>query len=266
MGEIRGILLRTIAGFGLCVLAATAVDRTLFHESFVPVPIDMSADRRVDAYVPFYKRMLPLANLENGISAIDLRNLADDMILASQSGQLQPIVASFHGEELEESPKGRLVNTTIRLAKQLTEVASAEFNAGRIDDAVSDAIRASALVETIRFTSDDTVMRSAPVIRQSLEISSNNISKVKKLEPHLVRQLAIAQTSKARFEEMERRSATLNLVYSIRYGVDETMTSNTQSSFFDSRTRAQKFLGIDREATLLAKAKACQFYSDSKLK
>jgi hypothetical protein len=106
MGEIRGILFRTIAGFGVCVLAATAVDRTLFHESFVPVPIDMSADRRVDAYVPFYKRMLPLANLVNGISAIDLRNLADDMILASQSGQLQPIVASFHGLSSHSNSSG----------------------------------------------------------------------------------------------------------------------------------------------------------------
>ena len=134
------------------------------------------------------------------------------MILASQSGQLQPVVAGFHGEELENSPKGRLVDITILLARQLTDVASAELKSGRIDDAVSDAIRASALAETIRFTSDDTMMKSAMVIRRSLEISANQISKVRKLEPHLVRQLAIAQTSQARFEELERRSAKQNLV------------------------------------------------------
>jgi hypothetical protein len=266
MGEIRGILFRTIAGIGLCVLAASAVDRTLFYESFVPVPIDLSADRRVDAYVPFYKRMLPLSNLDNGISAIELRELADDMILASQSGQLQPVVAGFHGEELENSPKGRLVDITILLARQLTDVASAELKSGRIDDAVSDAIRASALAETIRFTSDDTMMKSAMVIRRSLEISANQISKVRKLEPHLVGQLAIAQTSQARFEELERRSAKQNLVYSIRYGIDDTIRNNTPNLLGESQTRAQRFLGIDRETALVTNAKACEFYPDSKLK
>jgi hypothetical protein len=266
MGELRGLLLKVSGGLGVCVLAMTAVDRTLLHESFVPIPVDLAADRRVDAYVPYYRKMLPLVDPKNAFSAIDLRSLADEMILASQSGQLKPILVSFHGEELEDSPKGRLVSSTICIARQLTEVAVVELRNQRIDDAVADAIRASAVIETIRFASDESMMKSALVVRRAVEISSAKISEVKRLDPHLVRQLASNVSAQARFEEMERRSAQLKLMYSVRYGEDDAMESSIQRVGGPSQIRAQKFFGIDRENTLVAKAKACQFLPGSEVK
>jgi hypothetical protein len=65
---------------------------------------------------------------------------------------------------------------------------------------------------------------------------------------------------------MERRSAQLKLMYSVRYGEDDAMESSIQRVGGPSQIRAQKFFGIDRENTLVAKAKACQFLPGSEVK
>ena len=253
-------------GLGLCAATASAVDRTLFRESFVPVPVDLSVDRRMDAYVPLYRRIQPLILRTRPISPIDLRSIADEWIELSQNGQLLPIEASFHGENMDESPKGQLVEGTMRFAIQLTEVAQAELENGLVNDAVADSIRAAAVLDSVRFASPATMMMTATVIRRPLNLAATNISRVKTLPAILVKQLEISRGANDRYIECLKRSERQELIYTVRYG-NINADEEDQIDFRGSKkTGAQRFYGLDRENALAQNAKACKFVTSSESK
>jgi|LauGreDrversion4_2_1035121.scaffolds.fasta_scaffold371432_2 hypothetical protein len=262
MGEIRGLLIRVFTGVALCAATATAVDQTLLRESFAPLPLDLAIDKRIDAYVPFYRRMMPLLKTDASISSIDLRTLADDWIRATQDGKLQPMQASFYGENFGDTPKGQLLDATLRTSWQLSRIAQVELENGLVDDAVADSIRATSLIDSVRFASPTSMTMAASVVRLPLKIASANVSRVKNLPPLLVKQLELRVGASARFREMMRRSDQLKLVYSVRYG-DEDAPEAEIPDFNHSNTDAQHFYSIDREQALEQNAKACRFVNTS---
>ncbi len=266
MGEIRGLFFRIFAGVGLCSATGLAVDRAVFRESFVPVPLDLRVDRRLDAYVPLYQRMLPLRLTSRPISSIDLRALSDDWIRMSQAGKLLPIEASFHGEDLEESPKGQLIESTMRLAAQLTDVAHAELANGMVDDAVADAVRATAVLDSVRFASPGTMMMTSSVARRSLMIASENIVRTRVLPALLLRQIEISKSASARYAECLRRADRQKLVYGVRYGNDGSEEPRYSEILGPKTVSAQKFYGLETAGGLAKRAKACKFVPESKTK
>lgn len=269
MGELRGLLFRIFAGVGLCCTTAFAFDQFLFKESFSSIPVDLQVDRRLDAYVPYYRRLLPLAQDSRAISPIDLRQIADDWIIATQAGKLEPIQTSFHGEDVTTSPKGQLIEVVKIIGSQLNRVAETEVDSGLLDDGVADAIRAAALIDSVRFASPTTMFSTAGIARQSIRIASTNISKVKILPAHLYRQVQQSQVSSSKYAEMLKRADHLKLLYTVRYGrYDAAQIEEYQDGRvnFGLRTSAQKFFGIDREQGLAKDAKACRFVLGSEVK
>ncbi|MEI7578241.1 MAG: hypothetical protein WCK51_15230 [Armatimonadota bacterium] len=269
MGELRGLLLRVFAGIGLCTATGTAVDRTLLQESFVPIPVDLSVDRRLDAYVPFYRRMLPLVDDRHPISPLELRKVADDWVRASQGGQLLPLEASFHGENLVESPKAQLLYATAKIADQLNRVAEVEIQNGLFDDGISDALRANVMIESIRFASPSAMLTTANVARRSLKLASTNISRAKRIPAHLLVQVRSEGDLESRYADMMRRVERQKLVYSVRYGAadaEEVSREEYETVALRNETRAQKFFGFESAVVLNRGAKACQFAPESKVK
>lgn len=259
MGEIRGLLIRVFTGVGLLVATATAVDRTIFRESFAPIIIDLKVDRRLDAYLPFYKRMKPLVSSHAEISPIELRMLADDWIAATQSNQLEPLLTSFHGENMEDSPKGQLLRTTMRFAESLTKVARVELDNGMTDDGVADAIRATAVIDSVRFASPHSLILATTAARLPLKLASENVAKVKALPELLSRQLRLSQSVDKKYSEMEQRAAQLKLVYEVRYGKADADEVEDNVVIPGSKNAAQRFYGFTEERHLVAGAKACKF-------
>ena len=250
----------------MCAVTATAVDQTLFRESFAPIPVDLRIDGRMDNYVPFFRRLLPHVRKSATISAIDLRSIADDWIRASHSGQLLPLETSFHGEEIEDSPKGQLVEATMRFSTLLTDVANAELANGMVDDAVADSIRAAAVLDSVRFASPTTMMMTASTARRSLSMASANISRVKSLPALLGKQLELNKKADERYLAFLKRSEQMKLVYTVRYGTDTSYEDEIPSFIGIKETDAQRFYGIDRERSLAKRAKACKFVQDSQAK
>lgn len=269
MGELRGLLLRVFAGVVLCTATGTAVDRTLVQESFVPIPVDLSVDRRLDAYVPLYRRMMPLVDDRHPISPIELREVADDWARGVQSGDLRPLEASFHGESMVESPKAQLLSVTAKVAAQLNRVSEVEIKNGLIDDGVSDALRANVMIESVRFASPSTMIATASVARRSLKLASANISRAKRIPAHLLAQIRTQGELETRYADMFRRVERQKLVYSVRYGyedAEQVAKEEYETTAFKNETRAQRFFGFESAVVLNRGAKACLFAPESKIK
>lgn len=257
MGEIRGLLVISCLGVAALGAGIASAERMLLNENYNVLPISVSDDNRLDAYVPYMQAMkrLPDDDIEN------LRKISDSVITDLRSGRLQPLLSAYHGEETIMGPKGQWLNELSHRCATLLKSAHEASAAGKKDSAIADAVRVAGLLESVRFCSFQSLLKTSAQTRQSLEIIEANLPGAKTLPSAVKVWFRTKPHQDSSLEALEKRSGHLQAYYVARYPSEDAVQTDLDLSIRESSKLAHRFSQSEKAEKMLQVASVHGFAS-----
>jgi hypothetical protein len=203
-----------------------AVDNLKCHDRFSTVIVNTALDARAKNYVQPIRVTKPIIQ-DRYATGESLRAAGDLWIGLADAGKLPQVYPGYYGESLVDGPKSDIFGIVTGLANRLSDMAE---NERRLNNkhAMSDAIRAIALIDIVRFGSDESMFSSSAYIRRPLRLLKQGLGILTPEE-----KLRILKVQDPRLREQKTRQLAevtrhLRVQYATRYG-DELTTQDDPS-------------------------------------
>lgn len=257
MGEIRGLLVISCLGVAALGAGVASAEKMVLNENYNALPINVVEDQRLDPYV---SRVHILSQIDQN----DLhghRKFADSVIKDLRDGQLLPLVTAYHGEETLTGCKGQWLNRiTLHCAILLKSAQNAAASGDKLT-AAADAIRVTGVLESVRFCSFQTLLKTASQSRQAIELLESNLPDVQKLPSTVQVWFKTKPHPDASLESLQTRSNHLQAFYVARYPIEDAMYTDLDLSIKESAKLAHRFSQEEKTERVIQVANAHGFAS-----